>query len=70
MIQFAPAELPERSEIQAMAGVLTRRYGARAGEIAAHFAGEHEIIGDRARASLWGEVCAELEQMAPPQTLS
>jgi len=70
MTQFAHAELPERSEIQAMAGVLTRRYGARAGEIAAHFAGEHEIIGDRARASLWGEVCTELEQMAPPQTLS
>jgi len=70
MTQFAPAELPARSEIQAMAGVLTRRYGVRAREIARHFAREHEIIGDSARASLWGEVCAELEQMAAPQTLS
>lgn len=70
MTQFAASELPTRSEIQAMAGVLTRRYGARAGEVARHFAGEHETIGDCARASIWDEVCAHLERMAAPQTLS
>ncbi len=70
MTQLAPSELPTRSEIQAMAGVLARRYGARASEVARHFAGEHETIGDNARASIWGEVCAELEQIAAPRTLS
>ena len=70
MTQLSSTALPTRTEIQAMAGVLTRRYGARAGEIARHFAGEHEMIGDHARASIWDDVCAELEQMAAPQTLS
>lgn len=70
MTQFAPTDLPTKNEIQAMAGVLTRRYGVRASEVAGHFAGEHEIIGDNARASIWDAVCAELAQMAAPQTLS
>ena len=70
MTQFVSFELPTQTEIQAMAGVLARRYGARAGEVARHFVSEHEIIGDITRASIWGEVCAHLEQMAAPQTLS
>ena len=70
MTQIVPSELPSESEIQAMAGVLNRRYGARASEVARYFAGEHEMFGDHARASVWVEVCAQLEQMAAPQTLS
>ena len=70
MTQFASSELPTQTEIQAMAGVLARRYGARAGEVARHFVVEHETIGDRACASIWDKVCAHLEQITAPQTLS
>ena len=70
MTQFAPSELPTGVEIEAMAGVLARRYGAHATKIARLFEGEHDTIGDRARASVWDAVCAHLERMAEPQTLS
>ncbi|MFQ5626839.1 MAG: hypothetical protein ACE5FM_09330 [Methyloligellaceae bacterium] len=70
MTHIAPSAPPTAREIRAMARVLARRYGARAGEIAGSFRAEHEIIGDRARAALWGEVCAQLEQIAAPPTLS
>ena len=62
MTHTAPSAAPTPSEIHAMARVLARRYGARAGEIAENFMAEHEIIGDSARAALWGKVCARLEQ--------
>ena len=70
MTQFAPSILPTDTEIHAMAGVLTRRYGARAGEVAQHFMQEHETIGDEIRAALWSEVCTRLEVMICPPTLS
>ena len=70
MTQIASNTLPTDSEIQAMTGVLTRRYGTRAGEVARHFMQEHELIGDSTRAALWGEVCTRLELMASPPTLS
>lgn len=70
MIQITPSGPPTRGEIQAMAGVLARRYGPRAGGIARNFVLEHEVIGDHARAAIWDEVCAYLEQTAPPPTLS
>jgi hypothetical protein len=70
MIQIAPTNLPTDTEIHAMAGVLTRRYGTRAGEVAQHFMQEHEIVGDKTRAALWSEVCDQLELMASPPTLS
>jgi hypothetical protein len=70
MTQITATELPTQTEIQAMAGVLERRYGARASEVARHFVVEHETIGDSSRASIWSGVCALLEQMATPRTLS
>jgi len=68
--QIAPFASPSANEIQAMAGVLARRYGPRAGETARNFVLEHEEIGDYARASIWDQVCAELDQIAAPPTLS
>jgi len=53
-----------------MARVLASRYGASASEIAESFVFEHETIGDYARAALWGEVCARLEYISSPPTLS
>jgi len=47
-------------EIAAMAAVLTRRYGARADEVAQHFTHEHEAVGDHIRAKVWQEVQAKL----------
>lgn len=70
MIQLAPSAPPTSSEIQAMAGVLARRYGPRAGEIARNFLLEHLEIGDHARAAVWEDVCVHLEQNASPPTLS
>jgi len=70
MTQFASTELPDNAEIQAMAGVLARRYGAHATEIAKLFAGEHDYIGDKARATAWEQVCIHLERMAEPRTFS
>lgn len=70
MTQIAPSAAPTSSEIQAMAGVLARRYGSRAREIARNFVLEHEVIGDCARAAVWDEVCAHLERTAAPPTLS
>lgn len=70
MTQIVSPTLPTDTEIHAMAGVLTRRYGARACEVAQHFMQEHEVIGDEARAALWSEVCKQLEHKASPPTLS
>ncbi len=70
MTQIASPTLPTDSEIHAMAEVLTRRYGTRAGQVAQHFEQEHEIVGDETRAALWGEVCTRLERFASPPTLS
>lgn len=67
MTQIATSSLPTDTEIYAMAGVLTRRYGTRAGEVALHFMQEHEEVGDKTRAALWGNVC---ELIASPPTLS
>ncbi len=69
MTHIALPALPTDTEIHAMAGVLTRRYGARAGELARHFVLEHETIGDEIRAALWSEVCTALEIPASPPTL-
>jgi hypothetical protein len=62
--------LPTQSEISAMATVLARRYGPRAGDVAQHFILEHEAVGDHVRAALWGEVCAHLGRKAKTPTLS
>ena len=70
MTQFAPTELPDKAEIQAMAGVLARWHGSHATEVARLFAGEHDYIGDKARASVWDQVCVQLERMTAPRTLS
>jgi len=70
MTHIASPALPTDTEIHAMAGVLTRRYGARAGEVARHFVLEHETIGDEIRAALWGEVCNALGITTAPPTLS
>lgn len=70
MTQIALSAPPTSNEIQAMAGVLARRYGPRAEEVARNFVAEHEVIGDHARAAVWDEVCAHLEQTAVPPTLS
>lgn len=70
MTQIAPSAPPAANEIQAMAGVLARRYGPRASDVARNFVLEHEVIGDHARAAIWDEVCAHLQQSAPPPTLS
>lgn len=61
MTQITPSTLPTDTEIFAMAGVLTRRYGERAHEVAAHFKFEHETVGDDVRARLWARVCDRLE---------
>lgn len=70
MTHITSSELPTQTEIQAMAGVLERRYGARASEVARYFVVENETICDCTRASIWRGVCAHLEQMAAPRTLS
>ena len=70
MTQIDPSAPPTQSEIHAMARVLASRYGASAGEIAESFVFEHETVGDHARAALWGEVCARLEHIPAPPTLS
>lgn len=70
MTQISTPPLPTETELHAMAGVLTRRYGARAGEVARHFMREHEIIGDETRMDLWSKVCKRLERMAFTPTLS
>lgn len=62
--------LPTDTEISAMAHVLTRRYGTKAGQIALHFKAEHELIGDSARANLWGKVYLRLDCPHAPTTLS
>jgi len=65
LAHFTPQTLPSdeqitTDEIAAMAAVLTRRYGPRAGEIAQHFTHEHEVVGDHVRANVWQEVQAQL----------
>ena len=70
MTHIVPSAPPTASEIHAMARVLARNYGASASEIAESFVFEHETIGDHARAALWGEVCAQLEHIPAPPTLS
>jgi hypothetical protein len=70
MTHIASPALPTDCEITAMACVLARRYGERAGEVARHFEQEHEVVGDRTRAALWSRVCSRLECLAVPPTLS
>ncbi len=70
MTQIVTPTLPTDPEIHAMAGVLSRRYGARAEEVAQHFMLEHKSVGDETRAALWSDVCDRLEQIASPPTLS
>lgn len=70
MTHIAPSPAPTLSEIQAMAGVLARRYGPRAVDVARNFVAEHEEIGDFARAAVWDEVCSHLDQITAPPTLS
>ncbi len=73
MTHIVPSVPPSTHEIHAMARVLASRYGASAGEIAESFVFEHETVGDHARATLWGEVCAQLERISgtePQQALA
>jgi hypothetical protein len=70
IVSPTPSTLPTDTEIHAMAGVLMRRYGSRAGEVAQHFKLEHEAIGDETRAALWNDVCDQLEQTVSSPTLS
>ncbi len=70
MTQITLPTLPTDPEIHAMAGVLTRRYGERACEVAHHFKLEHATMGDDTRAALWSHVCDRLAQSVPSPTLS
>ena len=58
MTQIDAQAVPNEAEISAMAAVLARRYGAKAGDVARHFILEHEAVADTARASLWAQVHA------------
>lgn len=61
---------PSEADIRVMAGVLTRRHGAAAAEVAAHFAAEHVALGDRLRAGAWDRVAALLAGGGTERTVS
>ena len=50
------------TEVCAMAQVLARRYCGAAVDIALHFAGEHQTIGDFSRARIWNRVVERLRE--------